>query len=157
MDGRITPRVEAIAAAFSRAGAAAEATSDIRKALWTKFTFIAPFSGVGAVARAPAGEITACPETRALLEQAMREVAGVARARGVSLDPDVVPVTMAFCDAMAPAQTASMQRDVLDGKPSELESIIGVMVRLGAEQRVPVPAFDFFYAALLPQEKRARG
>jgi hypothetical protein len=31
------------------------------------------------------------------------------------------------------------------------------MVRLGAEQRVPVPAFDFFYAALLPQEKRARG
>jgi 2-dehydropantoate 2-reductase len=156
-DGRITPRLEAIVAAFARAGAVAEATADIAKALWTKFAFIAPFSGVGAVARVPAGEITGCPETRALLEQAMREVEGVARAHGVSLDPNVVPTTMAFCDAMAPAQTASMQRDVLEGKPSELESIIGIMVRLGEELVVPVPAFRFLYAALLPQERRARG
>jgi 2-dehydropantoate 2-reductase len=153
-DGRVTPRVEAIVAAIARAGAVAEASSDIRKALWTKFTFIAPFSGVGAVARVPAGEITGRPETRTLLEQAMREVEAVARASGVSLDPDVVPTTMAFCDAMAPAQTASMQRDVLDGKPSELESIVGVMVRLGEALAVPVPAFRFFYAALLPQERR---
>jgi len=156
MDGQITPRVEAIVAAVARTGAVAEASADIRKALWTKFTFIAPFSSVGAVARVPAGEITGCPETRALLEQAMREVEAVARARRVSLDPDVVPTTMAFCDAMAPAQTASMQRDVLDGKPSELESIVGVMVRLGEELAVPAPAFRFCYAALLPQEKRAR-
>ena len=156
MDGQLTRRVEAIVAALARAGAVAEASSDIRQALWTKFTFIAPFSGIGAVARAPAGEITGCSETRALLARAMREVEAVARARGVSLDPNVVPTTMAFCDAMAPAQTASMQRDILDGKPSELESIVGVMVRLGEELAVPVPAFQFFYAALLPQEKRAR-
>ena len=156
IDRQLTRRVDAIVAALARAGAVAEASSDIRKALWTKFTFIAPFSGVGAVARAPAGEITGCSETRGLLEQAVREVEAVARARGVSLDADIVPTTMAFCDAMAPAQTASMQRDILDGKPSELESIIGVMVRLGEERIVPVPTFEFFYAALLPQEKRAR-
>jgi 2-dehydropantoate 2-reductase len=156
MNGQLTRRVDAIVAALARAGTVAEASSDIRKALWTKFTFIAPFSGLGAVARAPAGEITGCPESRALLKQAMREVEAVARARGVSLDPDVVPTTMAFCDAMAPAQTASMQRDILDGKPSELESIVGVMVRLGEELAVPVPAFRFFYATLLPQEKSAR-
>jgi 2-dehydropantoate 2-reductase len=155
-DGRITPRVEAIVEVLARSGAVAEASPDIRAALWTKFTFIAPFSGVGAVARVPAGEITGCPETRALLERAMREVEAVARAGGVSLDRDVVANTMAFCDAMAPAQTASMQRDVLEGKPSELESIIGVMVRLGDELAVPAPAFRFLYATLLPQEKRAR-
>jgi 2-dehydropantoate 2-reductase len=156
MDGQLSRRVDAIVAALARAGAVAEASSDIRKALWTKFTFIAPFSGLGAVARAPAGEITGCPETRALLKQAMQEVEAVARARGVSLDADVVSTTMAFCDAMAPAQTASMQRDILEGKPSELESIIGVVVRLGTRLLVPVPSFRFFYAALLPQERRAR-
>ena len=63
---------------------------------------------------------------------------------------------MAFCDAMAAEQTASMQRDVMDGKPSELESLIGVMVRFGDALGVPTPAFRFFYAALLPQEMRAR-
>lgn len=155
LNGEITPRVKAIIAVLARSGAVAETSADIRKALWTKFAFIAPFSGVGAVARVPAGEITGCPETRTLLEQAMREVEAVARKRSVSLEPDVVPQTMAFCDAMAPAQTASMQRDILDGKPSELESIIGIMVRLGEELAVPVPAFRFFYATLLPQERLA--
>jgi 2-dehydropantoate 2-reductase len=156
MGGQVTPRVETIVAALARSGAVAEASADIQKARWTKFIFIASFSAVGAVACVPAGEITSCLETRALLEQAMREVEAVALARGVSLDRDVVPETIAFCDAMAPAQTASMQRDILQGKPSELESIIGVMVRLGEELAVPVPAFRFFYAALLPQERRAR-
>jgi len=51
---------------------------------------------------------------------------------------------------------ASMQRDLLDGRPSELESMIGVIVRHGAELGVPTPVFRFFYAALAPQEHRAR-
>ncbi len=156
LDGRITPRVEAIVAALARSGAVAEASADIQAARWTKFVFIAPFSAVGAVARVPAGEITGCPETRALLEQAMREVEAVARARGISLDADVVPRTLAFCDAMAPDQTASMQRDVLEGRPSELESIVGAMARMGEEAGVSVPVFRTCYAALLPQERRAR-
>ncbi len=157
LNGPVSPRVEAIVGALAAAGAQAEATADIQKARWTKFIFIAPFSGVGAVARVPAGEIMGCPETRGLLQDAMLEVEAVARAAGVALDPDIVPKTMAFCDNMAPGQTASMQRDILDGKPSELESLIGVIVRLGGELGVPTPAFRFFYAALLPQELRARG
>lgn len=156
LDGPITPRVRAIVAALQAAGATAEATADIQEALWAKFIFIAPFSGVGAVTRAPAGEIMTCPETRRLLEGAMREVEAVARARGIALAADIVGRTLAFCDAMAPEQTASMQRDVMEGKPSELESMIGVMVRLGAGLGVPTPIFGFFYAALLPQERKAQ-
>lgn len=153
--GGSSPRVERIVAALAAAGAQAEASDDIQKARWTKFIFIAPFSGVGSVARVPAGEIVRCPETRGLLQDAMLEVEAVARAAGVALDADIVPQTLAFCDAMTPGQTASMQRDIMDGKPSELESLIGVLVRLGAELGVPTPVFRFFYAALLPQERRA--
>lgn len=155
--GPISPRVEAIVAALQAAGASAEATPDIRKVRWTKFIFIAPFSGVGSVARVPAGAIVGCPETRALLEAAMLEVEAVARAAGVALDADIVAKTMTFCDNLAPGQIASMQRDIMDGKPSELESMIGVLVRLGAELGVPTPIFRFFYAALLPQERKAQG
>jgi 2-dehydropantoate 2-reductase len=52
--------------------------------------------------------------------------------------------------------TASMQRDIADGKPSELEEIIGTVVRLGNQGGVPTPAMDCVYASLLPQELRAR-
>ena len=156
LDGPITPRVERIVAVLRRAGAAAEASDDIQKMRWTKFAFIAPFSGVGAVTRVPAGEIVACPEARALAAAAVAEVEAVARAKGVALDADITPKTVAFIDNLTPLQIASMQRDVLDGRPSELESMIGAVVRFGAELGVPTPAFGFFYAALLPQERRAR-
>jgi 2-dehydropantoate 2-reductase len=152
---RLTPRVEAIAAALRAAGATAEVTDDIQAARWTKFAFIAPFSGVAAVSRVPAGEINAAPETRALLHAAIAEVVAVAAAEGVAL-PGEPDKTIAYCDALAPHITASMQRDVLEGKPSELESLVAAMVRKGEELSVPTPCFRFFYAVLLPQERAAR-
>jgi 2-dehydropantoate 2-reductase len=156
LSGPVTPRVERIVAALRDAGAVAEAANDIQRVRWTKFAFIAPFSAVGAVSRVPAGEIVTNPETRSLTRQAVAEVEAVARARGVALDADVTSKTMAFIDNLNPIQLASMQRDMLEGRPSELESIVGIMARLGAELGVPVPVFDFCYAALLPQERRAR-
>jgi 2-dehydropantoate 2-reductase len=153
--GTIAPRVQAIADALTAAGATGEVSTDIQAARWTKFTFIAPFAGVAAVARAPAGEINAAPETRQMLHDAIAEVVAVAEAEGVRL-PEEPAKTRAFCDALAPHITPSMQRDVFEGKPSELESLIGVVVRKGQALGVPVPTFEFFYASLLPQERRAR-
>lgn len=156
LSGPPTARVEAIVEAFRKAGVDASASADIQKVRWTKFAFIAPYSGLGAVTRMPMGEFRSIPESRSLLERALSEITSVAAAKGVALDRDIVAITMAQYDGVEPGMTASMQRDVLAGKPSELESLIGVMVRFGAELGVPVPVFDFLYAALLPQEKAAR-
>jgi 2-dehydropantoate 2-reductase len=155
-EGPVTPRVQAIADALVQAGAEAEASTNINKGRWAKFVFIAAISGVGAVTRVPAEQIVGCPETRQMLEQAMREVEALAAASGVTLDADIVPKTMEFCDNLAPGTTASMQRDILEGRPSELESQNGFAARQGAKLGVPVPVNAFIYAALLPQERRAR-
>ncbi|HUV59590.1 MAG TPA: ketopantoate reductase C-terminal domain-containing protein, partial [Desulfatiglandales bacterium] len=53
--------------------------------------------------------------------------------------------------------TASMQRDIMDGKPSELKSQNGAVVRLGQEVGVETPINNFIYNSLLPMEMRARG
>jgi 2-dehydropantoate 2-reductase len=50
-----------------------------------------------------------------------------------------------------------MQRDVLAGRPSELEAQVGAVVRLGERLGVEVPVHRTIYAALLPQDRRARG
>ncbi|MFO7741708.1 MAG: ketopantoate reductase C-terminal domain-containing protein, partial [Anaerolineae bacterium] len=60
-------------------------------------------------------------------------------------------------DGLPPDGTASMQRDVMAGRPSELESQNGAVVRLGREAGVETPLHAFIYASLLPQELRARG
>ena len=74
------------------------------------------FGGVGAVSRAPIGIIRTMPETRALLQQCMEEVAAVARARGIQLDDTVVTDTMRYVDSRAANATTSLQRDIAGGK-----------------------------------------
>lgn len=158
LDGRKSERAERLRQAFARAiGVTAEIPDDIQVAMWEKFVFIAAISGVGAVTRAPAGVIRSLPETRQMLEQAMREILAVARARGVALSDEVVSQTMAFIDAMPAGGTASMQRDIIAGRPSELDYQNGTVARLGRELGVPTPVNAFIYASLLPQELRARG
>ena len=158
LNGRPSERVEVLRQAFARAqGMTVAVPLDIRAALWEKFLFIAAISGVGAVTRQPAGNLRSVPETRTLLLRAMEEIEMVAKARGISLSPDIIQKTMGFIDNMPPATLASMQRDIMDGRPSELEAQNGAVVRLGREVGVSTPTHEFIYASLLPGELKARG
>jgi 2-dehydropantoate 2-reductase len=157
-DGRTTERVESLRRAFERAqGVSVVVPEDVEAATWEKFLFIAPFSGVGAVTRQPAGPMRTTPETRELIERAMFEVAALARAKGVNLPDEAVARNMEYVDRLPPESTASMQRDIMDGRPSELEQQTGAIARLGKEAGVPVPVNAFLYACLLPAERKARG
>jgi 2-dehydropantoate 2-reductase len=158
MDRSASERVERLRQAFARcAGVRVEAPPDIQAAMWSKFMFIAAFSGVGAVTRAPAGVLRSLPETRRMLEDAMREVVAVARARNIAVPEEAIAKQMAFIDNLPPGGTASMQRDILEGRPSELEAQNGSVMRLGQEVGVPTPIHIFLYHSLLPMELRARG
>lgn len=152
----LSANAQLLAQALRASGANVETPSDMQAALWEKLLFIAAVSGVGAVARATIGEIRQCEPTQQLLKQVMEEVRAIAASRGIRLAPDVVQKTMAFIETIPANGTASMQRDVGDGKPSELEAIIGVGVRYGKQAGVATPALNYIYASLLPQERRAR-
>jgi 2-dehydropantoate 2-reductase len=157
LDNRPSERAERLRRAFAQAaGVTVEIPPDIQVAMWEKFLFIASFSGVGAVTRAPAGVLRSVTETRQLLEQAMREIFAVARARGIGLPGDMVTQTMAVVDGLPPDGTASMQRDIMEGRPSELASQNGAVIRLGQEAGVATPLHRFIYQSLLPLELRAR-
>ena len=157
LDNRPSERVRRLAECLRGAGLGAEIPADIEVALWEKFLFVASGGGLGAVTRAPIGIVRSVPETRALLEAAMEEIRAVARARGVGLPDDVVPRTMAFVDTLPAAGTASLQRDLAAGRPSELEWWSGAVVRLGAGAGVATPIHAFVYWSMLPTELRARG
>lgn len=141
-------RCERLHASLCRAGVAAVLRDDIEVALWEKFLFIASVSGVGAVADKTLGEIRSEPTTRAELEAAMREIETLAHARGIALGADVVERALGFVDRLAGESTASMQRDLKAGRPSELEAQNGAVVRLGRESGVPTPVHERLYAAL---------
>ena len=156
LDNARSERVERIQEALERAGVQVEVPADIRVAMWEKFLLIAAISGVGAVTRAPLGPLLQTPESRRLLERAMTEIQSLAWALGVGVAEDAVASTLAFFDSLPPDGTASMQRDIMAGRRSELESQNGAVVRLARQAGVETPVHDFLYASLLPQERQAR-
>ncbi|MBS1109578.1 MAG: 2-dehydropantoate 2-reductase, partial [Anaeromyxobacteraceae bacterium] len=156
LKGPVTPRLTRLAEAIRGAGAGAVLADDVVAAAWEKFLFIDPFGSVGAVTRAPIGVMRSEPRTRALLVAAVEEVDALARARGVALAADAVARTLARYDELPAEATASMQRDVAAGRPSELHEQTGAVVRLGEAAGANVPVHRFLYAALLPQEAAAR-
>lgn len=157
LDGSSSDRVEALRRAFSRArGLTVEVPPDVRIAMWTKFLFITALGGVGALARSPVGVIRTEPESRELLHRALEEIRAVALRNGIALPARVVEETLAFIDTLPADGTASMQRDLMEGRPSELESQVGAVVRQGERLGVAVPVHRMIYQRLLPLERRAR-
>lgn len=157
LDGHVSPRAEAIRAAFEAAGVRIRIAEHIEAAMWEKFLFIVATSAVGAVTRATLGELREVPESRAVLEESMREIWRLARARDVPVTDGIVDRVMAFVDGLPEEATASMQRDIMAGRPSELEAQSGAVVRLAAEVGFDVPVNSVLYGALLPAELKARG
>lgn len=157
-DNHPSERGARLKAAFDEAhGVTAEIPEDIQAAVWSKFLFICAMSGIGAITRAPIGVTRRLPETRDMIVGMLAEIAAVARARGVALAADAEARALRFIDALPEASTASMQRDIMDGHPSELASQNGAVVRLGREAGVATPINAMIHAALLPQERKARG
>jgi 2-dehydropantoate 2-reductase len=156
LDGSLSSRIKAISEALEGAGATVELSPEIDQVRWTKFLWVAPIGGIAAVARVPLGDVLATPETRQLWIRAMEEVKLLAEASGVILHQEVVARTIALAESFGPALTASMQRDIMAGRPSELEAQNGFVFHRGQELGVPTPVNAFIYGLLLPQEKRAR-
>jgi 2-dehydropantoate 2-reductase len=157
LDNQQSQRVERLLDAFKRAGVNAEIPPDIQVAMWMKFLFITVWSGMGAVTRAPVGIWRSLPETRRMAELSLQEIIAVAAARDISLPKEALQTMMSMYDGLVPESTASLQRDVMEGRPSELDAQIGAVVRFGQEADVATPQHTFLYRSLLPMELRARG
>src|SRR5262249_17055891 len=156
LDNNVTERATRLRDAFTRARVIAVIPPDIHVALWEKLLFISSTSGVGALIGKPLGQLRHDPESRAMIQSAMQEIWNLARAKGVNLADDTVSRSMGFVDRLPAEATTSMQRDILEGRPSELEVQSGTIVRLGKKLGVPTPTHERIYNTLLPLEQKAR-
>ena len=132
LGGGLSERVEKLRAAFESAGSQANSSADIRTELWKKLLTVSSWAGLGALARSPMGVLRKIPETRALIDRAVDEGMAVGLCRGHALFESFKEELWRFYDALPAEATASMQRDLMAGKPSELDAWNGAIVRFGA-------------------------
>lgn len=146
--GGLSDRAERIAAAFRDAGAEARASADITVDLWRKLAFITTMSAACGLARSSIGPIRQAPLGSLLIERALREVAAVARARGVALPEEVEEKILAFIASAPDVMRPSFLLDLESGGPTEIDDLNGAVSRFGREAGVGTPVHDVATAAL---------
>ena len=146
--GGTSDRCDRIEETLRHAGIDATQVEDVRAALWSKFLFLSAASGLTALTRQTIGPVRSDPDTRVLFEAAMREVAALAQAKGVRLEPDIVEKSLAFAQEAPPDLRPSMALDLEQQKPLELDALNGTVVRLGQALGVPTPVHACIYAGL---------
>lgn len=146
----ISPRVQAIASAMIPADIIAEPVPDARRAVWEKFTYLAPFAAFTGAARLPIGPLWADEHCRTMFVEAVMEVTRVARAHGVSLPDDPRPRILEYVGKLPPSTRSSLLIDLSQGKRIEVEALQGSVVRRGARVGVPTPIMAALYAVLKP-------
>jgi 2-dehydropantoate 2-reductase len=155
LDNRKTDRILKIKEMFDAAGIVSRIADDIHVEFWNKFMAIC-VSGLLAVTRSPYGRVRELKETRTLMHELLHEIREIALRSGHKLDHDIIEKTMALIDSYPYESTSSLTRDVMDGKPSEIEYQNGTVVRLGEKYNVDVPVNRFIYSCILPMESAAR-
>ena len=148
LGGGRSDRVERIGGALRKAGIEVVLSDDIRRVTWEKFVFLTAISGLTSLTRKPVGEVRAHPATRALLLDALRETAEVARAEGIRLDETFADKQLSAIDGLNPAMLSSMAQDLLRGNRLELEWLSGAVVRRAERLGIAAPAHRAIYAAL---------
>jgi 2-dehydropantoate 2-reductase len=156
LNNKITERAQKLESTFVNAGIKTKLSDDIQREIWTKFLFISTVSAIGALTRATIGEMIASEEIKKIMIQTSEEIVAIAKAKGVNFPDDIIEKQFQIIDSQPYNTTASLQRDIMEGKPSELEAQNGTIVRMGIELEIPTPVNSFIYHCLLSQENKAR-
>jgi 2-dehydropantoate 2-reductase len=157
LDGSTTPRVQAICASLTRAGFKAPVINDIRSEIWLKLWGNLSFNPISALTHATLVDICTFLPTRELATQMMTEAEAIAKKLGVTFRVSIAR-RIAGAEKVG-AHKTSMLQDVEQGRPMEIEALVGSVVELGALTSTPTPHISAVYACttLLAKTLNASG
>lgn len=143
-----SPRAERIGAMFNASRIRCEVLDDLRWGRWQKLTWNIPFNGLGATFDLTTDQLIGTEEGRRLVADLIREVIAAAGAEGVDLPASLAETQIANTTTMGPYRS-SMQVDRQEGRPMEVEAILGEPLRRAKAKGVAVPILEGLYRAAL--------
>jgi 2-dehydropantoate 2-reductase len=144
LDGSTTERAQAISGSLTKAGFKAPIIGDIRSEIWLKLWGNLSFNPISALTHATLVDVCQFPLTRELATQMMTEAEAVAKKLGVTFRVSIER-RIAGAEKVG-AHKTSMLQDVEQGRPIEIEALVGSVVELGALTGTPTPYISAVYA-----------
>jgi 2-dehydropantoate 2-reductase len=154
LDGSRSARADQLAAAFRDAGADVSVRADIVRAMWAKWVFIASIGAVTSLMRAPVGDIVAVPGGDDFARSVLAEAAGAAAAAGHPVSHAQLAATMRILTAAGAPTTSSLSRDLMAGRPTEVEAVLADFAERAAAAGADTPLIALSALALRVHNRR---
>ncbi len=133
-------------------GITAILSDNIQKDALQKFSYVSPAAACGQYYDAMAGDMQKPGEIRDTFAALIHEIDVLAEAMGIHFGVDIVQTNLDILDSLTPEASTSMQRDVKQGKASEMDGLIFEVVRMGRKYGVKLPVYE-----KIAEELRKRG
>ncbi|MCR9156484.1 MAG: 2-dehydropantoate 2-reductase [Rhodobacteraceae bacterium] len=153
-DGSKSERALALSQALSSAGLKAPVRPRLRDEIWVKLWGNLSFNPISALTHATLDVLCTDPGTRAVAKGMMLEAQEIAEALGVKFPIDVE--RRIDGGAAVGAHRTSMLQDLDQGRPMEIDALVGSVQELGRVVGVPTPTIDTVLA-LVQLRARAAG
>lgn len=107
-----------------------------------KFSYVSPIGAAGLYCNAVAADFQREGEQREMFKALIREIVALSHAMGIEFEEDLVERNLKILSSLSPEATTSMQRDVIEGKRSEMDGLVYEVVRMGREYKVSMPQYE---------------
>ena len=151
--GERSARCLALSAALTRAGLKAPVRPRIRDEIWLKLWGNLSFNPISALTHATLETIARDPGSRAVVRAMMTEAQAVGEALGVQFALDL-DARIKVAEEVG-AHRTSMLQDLEQGRPMEIEALVGVVTELGRLVGLPTPTIDLIYALVVQRAREA--
>ena len=131
-----------IAQDFKDSGIDGILSDNIKRDALTKFSYVSPIGTAGLYLHAVAGNFQREGEARELFKTLIREIVTLSKAMGITFEEDLVERNLKILSNLPEETTTSMQRDVMEGKQSEIDGLVYEVVRMAKKYGVEVPAYE---------------
>ena len=131
-----------IAQDFKDSGIDGILSDNIKRDALTKFSYVSPIGTAGLYLHAVAGDFQREGEARELFKTLIREIVTLANAMGITFEEDLVERNLKILSNLPEEATTSMQRDVMEGKQSEIDGLVYEVVRMAKKYGVEVSAYE---------------
>ena len=131
-----------IAQDFKDSGIDGILSDNIKRDALTKFSYVSPIGTAGLYLHAVAGDFQKEGEARELFKTLIREIVTLSKAMGITFEEDLVERNLKILSNLPEETTTSMQRDVMEGKQSEIDGLVYEVVRMANKYEVEVPSYE---------------
>lgn len=117
-------------------------SENIRRDAMVKFSYVSPIGAAGLYCNAVAADFQREGEQREMFKALIREIVALSHAMGIEFEEDLVERNLKILASLSPEATTSMQRDVIEGKRSEMDGLVYEVVRMGRKYKVSMPQYE---------------